>query len=205
MTPPQPEGLGSGRLCTWELWTIYRFSGLVALFLDQFGHPRPIYSQEGGLVGKREQIGSSRKKSRYKGKRDQTGKIRTRSTSSRGGNGWRCDLFSIYPCPTDYARPLGFGRPRPLCVGAIHDLLIFRTSRRPFWSWHVHRTAPPCPARPAARWIFTYFHSFLFTFREGNIGGSKGGYHEFGRGENFEKHQTARRLIPSYPWGVGSM
>ena len=60
-------------------------------------------------------------------------------------------------------------------MGAIHDLLIFRTSRRPFWSWHVHRTAPPCPARPAARWIFTYFHSFLFTFREGNIGGSKGG------------------------------
>ena len=126
MTPRWIIFFSSGRLCTWELWTIYRFSEIGPLFFDQFGHSRPICSQEGGLNGKREQIGSSRKKSRYKGKRDQTGKIRTRSTSSRGGNGWRCDLFSIYPCPTDYARPLGFGRPRPLCVGAIHDLLIFR-------------------------------------------------------------------------------
>ena len=34
---------------------------MVALFYDQFGHSRPICSQEGGLNGKREQIGSSRK------------------------------------------------------------------------------------------------------------------------------------------------
>ena len=43
------------------------------------------------------------------------------------------------------------------------------------------------------------FHGFLFTFCEGNIGGSKGGYHEFGGGEIFEKTQTADRLSPSNP------
>ena len=41
----------------------------------------------------------------------------------------------IYPSPTDYSNPLGFGLSRPLCVGAIHDLSIFHPSRRPFWSY----------------------------------------------------------------------
>ena len=49
------------------------------------------------------------------------------------------------------------------------------------------------------------FVPILFTFCAGNIGGSKGGYHEFGRVQIFEKIQTADRLIPSHPWGVGSV
>ena len=113
------------------------------------------------------------------GNRDQTDKIRTRTTSSTGGFDRGCDLFSISPCPTDYASPLGYERPRPLCVGAIHDLLIFRPHFCSFWSWDVHRTAPPPPHA-------LDFHGFLFTFCEGNIGGSKGGYHEFG-GVKFSK------------------
>ena len=49
------------------------------------------------------------------------------------------------------------------------------------------------------------FQWFLCTFCEGKIGGSKGGYHGFGGGEIVEKIQTAHRLIPTYPRGVGSM
>ena len=78
----------------------------------------------------------------------------------------------IYPSPTDYSNPLGFGLSRPLCVGAIHDLSIFRPSRRPFWSRHVHRTAPPRPARPPARWIFTPFCS---RFVKETSGAPRGG------------------------------
>ena len=42
MTTPKREGLGSGRLCAWELWTIYRFSENVALSHDQFGHKKVV-------------------------------------------------------------------------------------------------------------------------------------------------------------------
>ena len=88
------------------------------------------------------------------GKRVQTDKIRTRTTSSTGGFDRGCDLFSISPCPTDYASPLGYERPRPLCQGAIHDLLIFRPHFCSFWSWNVHRTAPPPSPRTGFSRIF---------------------------------------------------
>ena len=131
--------------------------------------PVPLFNtHEGGLNGKRELNLSSWKKPRYNGKREQTGKIRTRSTSSRGGNGWRCDLFSIYPCPTDYAHPLGFGRPRPLCVGAIHDLLIFRPR---FCSFCISLVLKIRSAAASSRGTFTiacriykYYSVFCIAF-----------------------------------------
>ena len=72
----------------------------------------------------------------------------------------------------------------------------------PIFAHFGHKTSIESPLPPPRA---QDFHRFLFTFCEGNIGGSKGGYHEFGGGEIFEKIQTADRLIPSYPWGVGSV
>ena len=42
MSTPKPQGLGSGRLCTWELRTIYRFSENGQLFHDQFAHKKVV-------------------------------------------------------------------------------------------------------------------------------------------------------------------
>ena len=54
---------------------------------------------------------------------------------------------------------------------------------------------PPWTAAPPPRALD--FHGFLYTFCEGKIGGYKGGYHEFGGCEMFEKkNQTAHRFIP---------
>ena len=72
----------------------------------------------------------------------------------------------------------------------------------PIFDHFGHKTSTESPLPPPRA---QDFHRFLFTFCEGNIGGSKGGYHEFGGGKIFEKIQTADRLIPSYPWGVGSV
>ena len=102
---------------------------------------RPFWSQTCGLVGKREQTGSKKQKCRLVGKREQTGPVITSSTSRAGAFERHSFIFYIYPSPTDYASLLGFGRWRPLCVGAMHDLLIFRP-QNVVWSGNVNKPDP---------------------------------------------------------------
>ena len=50
------------------------------------------------------------------------GTERNGGVSEMGRNGTERSNPDIYPSPTDYEGPLGFGLWTPLCVGAINDL-----------------------------------------------------------------------------------